>query len=107
MTEPLTGTPERWPNLEACYELARRAANGFASPTCRDAAFTAARWGLHMGMAVARLDAAYAEAVQAELDDFDRERDGLEATAFARWSTLRDMELLRTLARGFAGTGDV
>jgi hypothetical protein len=102
MTDPLTGAPEVWPHLEACYELARRAADGFAAQACRDAAFTAARWGLHMGMAVARLDPEYAEAVQKELDDFDRERDGIEATAYARWSMLRDMELLRSLARGFA-----
>jgi hypothetical protein len=102
MTDPLTGAPELWPHLEACYELARRAADGFASPACRDAAFTAARWGLHMGMAAARLDPEFADAVQAELDNFDRERDGLEATAYARWSMLRDMDLLRTLARRFA-----
>jgi hypothetical protein len=103
MSEPLTGTPELWPHLEACYELARRAADGFAAPSCRDAAFTSARWGLHMGMAIAALDPEFAAAVQAELDGFDLERDGSEATAYARWSTLRDMELLRRLARDFSG----
>src|SRR5579862_7196126 len=86
MSEPLTGIPELWPHLEACYQLARRAADGFAAPPCREAAFTAARWGLHMGMAVAALDPAFAAAVQAELDSFDRERDGLEAAEYARWS---------------------
>jgi len=105
MNEPLTGAPEVWPHLEACYELARRAAEGFASAACRDAAFTAARWGLHMGMAVATLDPEFAAAVHAELDSFDRERDGLEATEHARWSALRDMELLRRLARDFSGGG--
>jgi hypothetical protein len=99
MNEPLTGAPEIWPHLEACYDLARRAADGFAAPACRDVAFTAARWGLHMGMAVAALDSEFADAVRAELDNFDLERDGEEATAHARWSMLRDMELLRALAR--------
>lgn len=102
MTEPLTGAPERWPHLESCYDLARRAADGFAAPVCRDVAFTAARWGLHMGMAVAALDPEFVAAVQAELDDFDQERDGLEAMTYARWSMLKDMELLRTLAQRFA-----
>jgi hypothetical protein len=103
MHEPLTGAPEIWPHLEACYELVRRAAEGFASPACREGAFTAARWGLHMGMAISTLDPEFAAAVQNELDSFDRERDGLEATAHARWSALNDMELLRELALQFAG----
>src|ERR1700730_10450345 len=94
MTDPLTGAPELWPHLEACYDLARRAADGFAAPACQDVAFTAARWGLHMGMAVATLDPEFAAAVQAELDSFHRERDGIEAMTHARWSMLRDMELL-------------
>ena len=106
MAEPLTGMPEIWPHLEACYELARRAAEGFASPGCREAAFTAARWGLHMGMAVAALDPEFAQRVRTELDSFDRERDGEEATAFARWSMLKDMELLRRLAASYAEGGN-
>ncbi|HZU77055.1 MAG TPA: hypothetical protein VFA70_09845 [Dehalococcoidia bacterium] len=105
MSEPITGAPELWPHLEACYNLARRAADGFAAPPCREVAFTAARWGLHMGMAIAALDPDFAAAVQAELDSFDLARDGEEATAHARWSMLRDMELLRRLAQRFAEGG--
>lgn len=105
MNEPLTGLPERWPHLEACYDLARRAAEGFAAPECRESAFTAARWGLHMGMAIAALDADFASTVRQELEDFDLERDGLDATIHARWSMLHDMDLLRALARRFGNPG--
>lgn len=99
MSEAITGQPERWPHLEACYDLARRAAEGFAPPAARPAAFTAARWGLHMGMAIAALDTDFAEAVRAELEDYDLARDGLEAATHARWSMLQDMDRLRALVR--------
>jgi hypothetical protein len=96
-----TGNPGRWPHLEACYQMALKAAHGFAPPPCTDAAFTAARWGLHMGMALARLDPEQAEAIDREMEDYDLERDGLEAATFARFSMLQDVHEIQRLARAF------
>lgn len=96
----LTGDSHRWRRLEACYQLALIAARGFAPPAAVDAAFTAARWGLHMGMAIARLDPAMAEAVQAELEDYDLARDGLEAATHARYMMLHDVQELRRAVEG-------
>lgn len=98
----LTDNPRRWPHLEACYALALRAAQGFAPTACTDTAFTAARWGLHMGLALARLDPDLAAAVQAETDDYDLARDGLEALTFARFTMTRDVSELRRVARRLA-----
>ncbi len=100
---PITGDPRRWPHLEACYALALKAAKGFAPPACADAAFTAARWGLHMGLALARLDPDLAAAVLAETDDYDLARDGLEALTYARFIMTRDVHELRREARRLAG----
>lgn len=99
--DSITGDPERWPRLEACYDLARRAADGFAPGTCAEAAFTAARWGLHMGMAIARLDPELAESVAEELDGYDLTRDGLEALTYARFVMMQDVSALRRLAESF------
>jgi hypothetical protein len=97
----VTGNSERWPHLEACYQLAWQAARGFAPEPCADVAFTAARWGLHMGMALARLAPEQAEAIDRELEGYDLERDGLEAATFARYSMLRDVQEIQRLARAF------
>ncbi len=103
--ETLTGNPSRWPHLEACYALAKRAAGGFAPPSAADAAFTAARWGLVMGLAIARLDSDTAEQVWTQLEDHDRARDGNDATQFARRMMLRDMQRLTRDAERNAGAG--
>ncbi len=102
---PITGDPGRWPHLEACYALALIAAKGFAPPAHVDGAFTAARWGLHLGMTLARLAPEWAAAVNDELDDYDITRDGLEAMTHARFAMLRDVEELERMARGFAEDG--
>ncbi len=99
---PVTGDPRRWPHLEACYTLALTAARGFAPPACVDGAFTAARWGLHLGLTLARLDPEFAAAVHQELDDYDIARDGLEAMTYARFSMTRDVNELKRMAQTFA-----
>jgi hypothetical protein len=99
---PITGDPGRWPHLEACYDLARRAAAGFAPGPCAGAAFTAARWGMHMGLAIARLAPELAAAVDGELDDYDLTRDGLEAATHARFMMTQDVRALERLAQRFA-----
>ncbi|HZU76419.1 MAG TPA: hypothetical protein VFA70_06615 [Dehalococcoidia bacterium] len=48
---------------------------------------------------------ALSEQFPLRLDSCDRTRDGEEVTAHARWSMLRDMELLRRLAQRFAEGG--
>ncbi len=101
----LTGDAARWPHLEACYALAQRAAAGFAPPTSAEAAFTAARWGLVMGLAIARLDGDLAEAVWTQLEEHDRSRDGDDAALFARRMMLRDMQRLTRDARRNTGAG--
>lgn len=101
MEPDLTGNPVRWPHLEACYQLAWRAARGFAPEPCTEAAFTAARWGLHMGMALAQLDPERAAAIHQELEDYDLARDGLEAATFARFAMLQDVHEIQRLAQGF------
>lgn len=100
--QPLTGDPQRWPHLEACYALALQAATGFAPPPCTAGAFTAARWGLHMGLTLAKLDAEWAEAVRRETDDYDVARDGEEAATFARFTMVRDVTELKRMAQAFA-----
>ena len=100
--EPLTGDPRRWPHLEASYALARMAAQGFAAPPCAAAAFTAARWGLHVGLALARLDPDLAQAVSDECDDYDLARDGLEAMSHARYMMMQDVAAIARMARRFA-----
>jgi hypothetical protein len=100
----LTGDAFRWRHLEACYQLALTAAKGFAPPQSVDAAFTAARWGLHMGMAIARLDPDLAEAIHAELEDYDLIRDGLEAATHARYMMFHDVQELRRAVERAEGT---
>lgn len=100
---PITGNAARWPHLESCYALARAAAAGFAPGACADPAFTAARWGLHLGLALARLDPEFAQSVGDELDDYDLARDGIEAMTWARFDMTRDVTRLRRAAARFAG----
>ena len=92
--EVITGDSARWPHLEAAYRLAGRAATGFAPGDTSGAAFAAARWGLHMGLAIARLDPELARAIGDETDGYDLARDGEEATAFARFVMTRDVTAL-------------
>lgn len=101
--DSVTGDPARWPHLEACYDLARRAADGFAPPPCREGAFTAARWGLHIGLTLAALDSEWAAAVRAETEDYDIARDGWEAATHARYSMVQDVHDLARVARLLAG----
>jgi hypothetical protein len=101
--EPLTGDPARWPHLEACYQLARTAALGFAPGACAEGAFTAARWGLVMGLVIGHLDPALATAAMAELEDHDLTRDGPDAATHARWSMMQDVAALARAAREYGG----
>lgn len=96
--EAITGDPVRWPHLEEAYRLAQRAADGFAPGDPSGAAFAATRWGLHMGLAIARLDPELARAIGDETDGYDLARDGEEATAFARFIMTRDVTALSRAA---------
>lgn len=97
MAEPvsLTGDGERWPHLEAAYQLALRAAEGFALPSCARPAFTSARWGLLMGLAIARIDPELAETLGREMENHDLARDGIEAATFAKYQMMHDVHELR------------
>ena len=102
---PLTHDPQRWPHLEACYRLAREAARGFAPGACATGAFTAARWGLHMGLTLAKLDPDWAEEVRQQTEDYDVTRDGLEAATYARYAMMQDVNILRRMAQQIAEDG--
>ena len=69
-------------------------------------AFTAARWGLHMGLALAQIDPELAQAVRDECDDYDLARDGLEAMTHARYLMMQDAAMIARRARAFMENGD-